>query len=81
MTLFDPDTLEVPEAPAPAADPGGARPFTPDQAAAIAQRSPEAQGQRIAQETPDLQQGALSHTVGSHQSILLSTLQQKRHVF
>lgn len=38
MTLFDPDTLEVPEAPAPAADPGGARPFTPDQAAAIAQR-------------------------------------------
>ena len=38
MTLFDPDTLEVPEAPVPAGDPGGARPFTPDQAAAIAQR-------------------------------------------
>jgi len=38
MTLFDPDTLAVPEAPVPAGDPGGARPFTPDQAAAIAQR-------------------------------------------
>ena len=38
MTLFDPDALEAPEPHAPAGDPGGARPFTPDQAAAIAQR-------------------------------------------